>query len=343
MTPGKRLVTAAIADQGVIGEAMDHGLDGVGDQLAREQGELHPLVVHTDAVGDRDRREFIAACRRILDTCLGCSHLEIVRHVAGRLLTPSCSTTPTMGLARAASSSPIARMNARCGARVEAVDGYPGAQLLHTNIILIRRPDISERRRSSLGESVTPSIGSARRRSVLTAPCRSSNSPRTKPAQRGLCLRRDPDDEAVWLRHNLARRGLSYRDRPWPQLGFLHPYRPHRQEAARRDRFRSCSARIPAQVQLNQYIGAKGGNEKAGPGRRRRRPRLQRLRLRLGEGAAPLLPERQPRPGGYRPFEDTDATRRRSFFSLWGTDTLSGWMGKFAYAGAPATMQIDRV
>lgn len=34
---------------------------------------------------------------------------------------------------------------------------------------------------------------------------------------------------------------------------------------------------------------------------------------------------------------------QKIFFSLWGTDTLSGWMGKFAYGGSPATMQIKRV
>ena len=52
---GQRLVAAAEADQPVIGEAVHDRLDRVGDQFARDQRELHPLVVHADAVGHRDR------------------------------------------------------------------------------------------------------------------------------------------------------------------------------------------------------------------------------------------------------------------------------------------------
>ncbi len=51
---GKRLVASAVSDQRIVGQAMNDGLDRVGDQLARKQGELHSLVVHADAVGHRD-------------------------------------------------------------------------------------------------------------------------------------------------------------------------------------------------------------------------------------------------------------------------------------------------
>jgi hypothetical protein len=82
----KRLVAPAVADQRIVGEPVNDGFDGVGDQLAREQGELHPFVVHADAVGHRHGREFTRRPAGFLDAGFGCRHLEIVRHVAGRLL-----------------------------------------------------------------------------------------------------------------------------------------------------------------------------------------------------------------------------------------------------------------
>ncbi|MNL59144.1 Endo-1,3-1,4-beta-glycanase ExoK precursor [compost metagenome] len=33
---------------------------------------------------------------------------------------------------------------------------------------------------------------------------------------------------------------------------------------------------------------------------------------------------------------------QKIFFSLWGTDTLSDWMGTFNYKG-PTALQIDRI
>ncbi|WFU12451.1 glycoside hydrolase family 16 protein (plasmid) [Rhizobium sp. CB3090] len=98
----------------------------------------------------------------------------------------------------------------------------------------------------------------------------------------------------------------------------------------------------PAQVQVNQYIGAKGGNEKLVPVAGGADQGFNdyafvwekdRLRYYLN---------------GKLVQEVTDPSKipthaQKIFFSLWGTDTLSGWMGKFAYGGAPATMQIDRV
>ena len=43
----------------------------------------------------------------------------------------------------------------------------------------------------------------------------------------------------------------------------------------------------------------------------------------------------------------TDATKipthaEKIFFSLWGSDTLTDWMGRLAYTG-PADMKVDRV
>jgi endo-1,3-1,4-beta-glycanase ExoK len=33
---------------------------------------------------------------------------------------------------------------------------------------------------------------------------------------------------------------------------------------------------------------------------------------------------------------------QKIFFSLWGTDTLSNWMGRFAYT-QPATLEVERL
>jgi len=62
-------------------------------------------VVHADAVGDRDRRELARRAASLGDPRLGGLDL------------PFIETTPIIGFWIAASSSPIARMKARCGVR----------------------------------------------------------------------------------------------------------------------------------------------------------------------------------------------------------------------------------
>ena len=64
---------------------MDHSLDRIGDQLAREKRELHSLMVHADAVGDRNGGEFPWRPAGLRDSGLGGIDLKIVGHVAGRL------------------------------------------------------------------------------------------------------------------------------------------------------------------------------------------------------------------------------------------------------------------
>jgi endo-1,3-1,4-beta-glycanase ExoK len=94
-----------------------------------------------------------------------------------------------------------------------------------------------------------------------------------------------------------------------------------------------------AAVQVNQYVKAKGGNEKlvslAGPADEQFNHfafiwEPSRLRFFVN---------------GILVNEVTDplripTSRQKIFFSLWGTDTLTGWMGPFAYSG-PAIMQVD--
>ncbi|MGX5720331.1 endo-1,3-1,4-beta-glycanase ExoK [Shinella zoogloeoides] len=96
-----------------------------------------------------------------------------------------------------------------------------------------------------------------------------------------------------------------------------------------------------SRVQVNQYISGKGGNEK-------------------------LVPVPGGADGGFNDYafvwqqhrlayyvngtlvqEVTDAAKlpthaQKIFLSLWGTDTLSGWMGRFAFAG-PTTMEVERI
>jgi endo-1,3-1,4-beta-glycanase ExoK len=95
------------------------------------------------------------------------------------------------------------------------------------------------------------------------------------------------------------------------------------------------------QVQLNQYVNGKGGNEKLVP---------------VAGGAdkgfndyAFIWEENRLRyfVNGKLVHEVTDKTKiptnaQKIFLSLWGTDTLKQWMGAFSYAG-PATMTVDRV
>jgi endo-1,3-1,4-beta-glycanase ExoK len=97
----------------------------------------------------------------------------------------------------------------------------------------------------------------------------------------------------------------------------------------------------PAKVQINQYVSAKGGNEKlvdvpggANQGFNDYAFVWEKERIRYYVN-------------GELVHEVTDPAKippnpQKIFFSLWGTDTLTDWMGAFAYKG-PSMMQVDRV
>jgi len=96
-----------------------------------------------------------------------------------------------------------------------------------------------------------------------------------------------------------------------------------------------------SRVQVNQYIAGKGGNEKLVP---------------VPGGADSGFNDyafvwRKERlayyVNGALVQEVTDAAKlpthaQKIFLSLWGTDTLSGWMGRFAFAG-PTKMEVERI
>jgi len=94
-------------------------------------------------------------------------------------------------------------------------------------------------------------------------------------------------------------------------------------------------------VQLNQYIAGKGGNEKlvpvadgAGSGFNDYAFVWQKHSLRYYVN-------------GVLVHEVKDAAKlpshaQKIFLSLWGTDTLSDWMGRFAFAG-PTRLEVERL
>lgn len=96
-----------------------------------------------------------------------------------------------------------------------------------------------------------------------------------------------------------------------------------------------------SRVQVNQYVAAKGGNEKlidvpggADAGFNDYAFVWQKERLRYYVNGALV-------------HEVTDADKlpdnaQKIFLSLWGTDTLSDWMGRFAFAG-PTKLEVERV
>lgn len=52
ITPGSVLSQPPRSDQSVVGKAVHDGLSQIGNQLAREQRELHPFVVRADAASE---------------------------------------------------------------------------------------------------------------------------------------------------------------------------------------------------------------------------------------------------------------------------------------------------
>ena len=85
---GHVLVAAAERDQTVETLGADHGLDRVGDHLARHQRVTHARRAHRDAVGDGDRAEDRALAARSLGTLRSRVGETVDVHVAGRQRAP---------------------------------------------------------------------------------------------------------------------------------------------------------------------------------------------------------------------------------------------------------------
>jgi endo-1,3-1,4-beta-glycanase ExoK len=96
-----------------------------------------------------------------------------------------------------------------------------------------------------------------------------------------------------------------------------------------------------AQVQVNQYVAAKGGNEKLVPVTGGADSGFNDYAFTWEAGRLRYYLN------GKLVQDVTDPTKipshaQKIFFSLWGTDTLRDWMGKFAYT-QPARLQVDRI
>ncbi|MBB4010586.1 endo-1,3-1,4-beta-glycanase ExoK [Allorhizobium taibaishanense] len=95
------------------------------------------------------------------------------------------------------------------------------------------------------------------------------------------------------------------------------------------------------QVQVNQYISAKGGNEKMAPvdggaheGFNDYAFVWEKDRLRYYVNGKLVQDVTDP--------AKLPSHSQKIFFSLWGTDTLKDWMGNFTYTG-PQTMSVERL
>lgn len=97
----------------------------------------------------------------------------------------------------------------------------------------------------------------------------------------------------------------------------------------------------PSKVQLNQYVSAKGGNERLidVPGD---------VDTGFNDYAFIWEPERlRYYLNGELVHEVTDPAKipsnaQKIFFSIWGTDTLTDWMGPFSYLG-PVSLDVERL
>jgi len=94
-------------------------------------------------------------------------------------------------------------------------------------------------------------------------------------------------------------------------------------------------------VQVNQYVAGKGGNEKLAevPGGADQAFndyafvwQKDRLRYYVNGTLVHEVTDPKKLPGN----------AQKIFLSLWGTDTLSDWMGRFSFAG-PTVLEVDRV
>ncbi len=85
------LVTAGDASEGVVAMGHHHQLRGVGDDLAADQGGLHPLVAHGDAVGDGDGGELAGGAAGALHALLDAVGQAVQVDVAGGGLVPGAA------------------------------------------------------------------------------------------------------------------------------------------------------------------------------------------------------------------------------------------------------------
>ena len=86
--PGQGLVAAGQQDGAVDALCLHDGFHGVGDDFAGDQGEVHALVAHGDAVGNGDGAELHGEAAAGVDAFLGALGQPVQRQVAGSDFVP---------------------------------------------------------------------------------------------------------------------------------------------------------------------------------------------------------------------------------------------------------------
>ena len=114
---GQRLVAAGQQHRAV--EALGHhdGLDRVGDDLARDEREVHALVAHRDAVGDRDRAELQRVAAGRVHALLGAPARAGRGDRLHGVISFHEDAMPICGLSQSSSPMPTARSMPRAAAR----------------------------------------------------------------------------------------------------------------------------------------------------------------------------------------------------------------------------------
>ena len=139
--PGDRLVAAGEQDRAV--EALGHhdGLDRVGDDLARDEREVHALVAHRDAVGDGDGAELQrvspTGVHALLGPCARRSRLRLQGVISFQL-----DAMPIWGLSSPHPPCPTARSIPRDVVGLDAVGDDAAAGFDVDGVIETRHPPV---------------------------------------------------------------------------------------------------------------------------------------------------------------------------------------------------------
>src|SRR5919199_730542 len=202
-------------------EAFGHhdGLDAVGDDLAADEGEVHALVAHGDAVADRDRAELHGEAAAGVHPLLARLREAVEREVAGGDFVPGAGDAD-LGLLPVVVGHADRAEHAAGGGALEPVGDVAAARL-----------DVGPRLEGLRRAGVLVRAGAGgHRESLGLAPCRAGGalSGWTVDGHRGGAGARTRDDRRG---RRVTRVGLAVDGAGGPVQG-IPPGRPHRIRAA---------------------------------------------------------------------------------------------------------------
>jgi hypothetical protein len=116
MQPGMFLSAATDGDEAVEALGGGGGLDGVGDDIAGDEGVAHTLRAHADAVGHGDGVEVDGLAPAALMPFWACS-LSSPRWTLQGVMLDADEATAIWGFLKSSSVKPTARSMERAGAR----------------------------------------------------------------------------------------------------------------------------------------------------------------------------------------------------------------------------------